>query len=238
MSIANSPARNISQRDAEAVSGGGSTLPLPKRAYNFDGIDDEVVLPTFSVSGEISFSVWYKSSKTLNQILFGDSFATTYYCNISGSNVTFFIQGTARVSTIAGNSANGAWRHLAISLSSSTLKTYLDGVEIGTFVDTPYSGNLSLVLGNSTTADAFYSGLMFDFRCYQFAFTPSDVSELYNLGRNSLLGRQRLLHFKCVDQDPVIAFDSSGNSRNGTKVQINPNVGEFHYQADDVPFSW
>jgi hypothetical protein len=45
-----------------------------------------------------------------------------------------------------------------------------------------------------------------------------------------------IFHYKMDDNNPTIAYDSSGNGNDGTKTNITAST--FHYEGNDVPYSW
>jgi hypothetical protein len=231
---------------------GASRTLQPHRCYDFDGLNDHVdtgVVLSTSRAGGRTFSLWLRYSGTpvrgervLSNII-DDANAHGYeiWINQNG-NIAFLLSTTSGSdSDESGPILNDdQWHHVVVIDDGSGLDLWVDGV-----FERPISNGGSILgtfpsiwLGNSSRSDNPYDGKLFDVRIYDSALTEAQILELYTEGAAALPDVPTVAHYKCDDQHPTLAFDSSGNGNHGTKTSIDASVGAFHYEGADVPFSW
>jgi hypothetical protein len=116
-------------------------------AYNFDGIDDFVDLPSslsaFENDAQGSISLWFKTDASVSRqplITFGNSPAVNDRVVLeigAGGNIRFIVRdfGTTLISTILDTSDSlyqsyndGIWHHVVVTMDNSGEKIYVDGV--------------------------------------------------------------------------------------------------------------
>jgi hypothetical protein len=132
--------------------------------------------------------------------------------------------GVQAVSSATG----GVWHLLTITLArAGNMIVYVDGVA-GTPVNmTAKSGSLGtspFLLGKYGVSALYATGYQQDLRIYNAALSGAQVLELYTAKSTALLAVPMLQHLKMIDQHATIATDSSGNSRNGTKTNIDAAI--------------
>lgn len=185
-------------RDGALIGTGAAWLGGEGLAFN--GTSSYVKVPDNVLSGvtsvTVSTMVYVNTSLTANYMMF--AFGNTLsnngngYLYMSGDAFRAGLttgswqteQNAARAS--GGNLAKGVWKHVAFTLSGSTAYLYEDGIQVGT--KTGVTINPSQI-GNGTTtanyigrsvynADKYFNGKMKDFRIYDRALNPSEISML------------------------------------------------------------
>jgi hypothetical protein len=168
-------------------------------ALSFDGSNDYVDVGTgvMDFSGETSFTAtaWINAQNTgAHNYIFGTSTTTGWYARIGASgghdttSLLFKIDdGTDEaypVETSTINIADNAWHFIAVSISGSELKGYIDG-DLQFAV--PYSnvGNMSddfnVGLVNASP-NAYFNGKIDDVRIYDRALSAEEILQLYQGG--------------------------------------------------------
>ena len=169
--------------------------------------------------------------------------AIRFYCANGSSGVPVV---NARTEDNAIDDIN--WHHIAVTGDGAgdTLKIYIDGIEQNLTYDTNYSslatGNATnnVTLGRANHSSMIYEldGKLFDSRLYDTALSEAEIDYLYTFGSDGTdPGTTNLVgQYKSDDTHPTIAYDSSGNGGHGTKTNIT--AASFHYNNDDVPYSF
>lgn len=140
----------------------------------------------------ITMSCWFKSTNTSPYGSFHILMATgtQYEMDVSGSGnfrSGFAINGVRTVSDYgSGNLLDGKWHMLTHSFDGTTIKRYIDGVEVNS---TSKSGTLDgrvldLYIGRFGTQTGYgiTKGYVSDVRIYATALSAEQVKELYNVG--------------------------------------------------------
>lgn len=223
---------------------GTNRPPQPGRAYDFDGSNDHVALPAFTTTGDLSISFWINTAQTTSGCIVNLTSSSTTDCLIVGVYTGKILATKSSNQTVytsqSAAAVNGSkWRHVVVTKTAVAAAPliYIDGILDTSAGTASWAGTAANRIGSSTANTVFYDGKLFDSRVFNSVLTPAEVLELFELGTDAP-NEATLLHLKCDDQHPTIAFDSSGNNLHGTKTSINAAVGAFHYQGADVPFSW
>lgn len=166
------------------------------QALNFSGSQSIEVSDhaTLDINGNGTIAAWIKRSQTgtWDAVLAkGDTDVdadNNYNLEISNTDgVTCTIGNGAGGATIlhSGGSVDTNWHHVACVWNGSTIRTYLDGVELGfdTQTVTPAGNAAFLGIGEWGVGGDFMDGLLDDVRLYNRALTPSEIKQLYNLGK-------------------------------------------------------
>jgi cytoskeletal protein CcmA (bactofilin family) len=152
-------------------------------AFEFDGVNDYVQTVNdpnkLQLTGDYTLGVWIKADAS--QKSWAGIFSK---CDPSGSTNHWTLQfdsSTPRKLVIYHPTGNwdtgiqinnlaGAWHNIRIVRSGSTMKSYLDSVEIrnNTWANNPGSGNghLSIGVDRTATSNYVYKGLIDDIRIY------------------------------------------------------------------------
>jgi len=191
---------SVSANDGALHGGPQSAVGYDGGALEFDGGNDYVQLPIGSVIGSLTnstFATWVNFSNTGGawQRIFDFGNDTTAYMFLTPRMGT---AGSMRFAiTVAGggaaeNQANApttlasAWHHLAVTIDADgdTITLYLDAAVVAQNTEATLSPSdlgvtTSNWLGRSQWAvDAFYSGLIDDFRIYSRTLTQAEIAHL------------------------------------------------------------
>ncbi len=165
-------------------------------AVDLDGTDDYVSLPTGIVNGLTSYTIsaWVNLDAVSTWMrIFDFGAGTTNYMFLSpkgGSNVVRFAittSGNTAEQQINGTAAlpTGVWTHVAVTLSGSVGKLYVNGSLVGqntsmTLNPSSLGNTTNNYIGKSQWADPYLDGRIDDFRIYSRALTASEVNTLAN----------------------------------------------------------
>ncbi len=176
------------------VVGGGWAVGKINNAVSLVGAGNSyVTLPTGVVSTLTNFTIatWVYVDANLNWArLFDFGSGTTSYmflAPVSGGNtVRYAINTGSGEQQLNGPALSAAaWHHLAVTLSGTTGKLYVDGVAVYTTNNMtlkPSSlGSTTLnYIGKSQFPDPLLNGLVDDFRLYNRALTNSEITALFS----------------------------------------------------------
>jgi hypothetical protein len=168
------------------------------KALSFDGTNDYISASsedTFDVTGDMSMSLWFKSSSSTSQMMV----AGKHDC---GTNNGYFFRQNAQATgdiqfqhvrdnnnpiTISGSYNDGNWHHLVGVISGSTSYIYVDGKPRGSqSLSVSYTGNsIPFQIGTvDSNACGFgtssYNGQIDEVKFYNGALTADQVKIDYN----------------------------------------------------------
>ena len=165
-------------------------------AVNLDGSDDHVSLPVSAVQGlgDFTISAWVRqdTAATWSRVFdFGRGTAANMFLTPRSS------AGTARFAITAGGGGaeqringtaalpTGVWTHVAVTVYGSTGILYVNGAEAGrntamTLRPADLGALTQTWLGRSQYADPFLDGQIDDFRIYNRALSPSEITAVAN----------------------------------------------------------
>jgi hypothetical protein len=134
-----------------------------------------------------------------------------------GGSVTTLIAGS-------GDLATGEWRHAALTYDGSTLRLYLDGVEVGTTalsgaVDTDPSVAVAVGGQPPGAGDRYFDGLIDDVRILQRALSDSELMEIVSGDPP-------------VPNDPPVAVDDNYATSEDTALAVNAANGVLANDSD------
>jgi hypothetical protein len=172
----------------------------PLSAYSFDGIDDRLVIPGFSINyNNYSYCAWVKAGNIslpdkgivmqvgthigqgANMVSFG--LATTgstdkYHARHRADNGTY-------INAVANNNIDLSWHLITSTFDGDSLKFYVDGsLENFTLINTSAPKIDTLLIGCGRTSTIpfgfFYEGVIDDIRIYNRELTECEIEELYS----------------------------------------------------------
>ncbi len=242
---------NVAQTVVVLDGSGGGAAPVVGKCYHFDGTNDYVDCGANLIStGDATYSLWFNvAAVAATRVLFGSGNPSSG----GGSGVVAYVASNNNVTvTINDGAGSGvqavqactpaAWQLLTITLTrAGNMVVYVNGVAgtpVSIAAKTGSLGANAVLLGKYGASALYGAGYFQDLRIYNSALSGAQVLELFTDKSTALLAIPKLQHLKMIDQDATVATDSSGNSRNGTKTNINAAVGQFHYEGDDVAFKW
>jgi uncharacterized protein (TIGR02145 family) len=160
-------------------------------AAQFDGTSGYMSIPKqiFPSTGAWTYSVWVKTNKTDNFLLFINKFGKYLYTNSSAQLFAYYSNLYASDNFYSFNLAstllNGNWHLLTLSYSSGVQILYVDAVRLGSYTNFPGDwGNHDTTLigkGEGAWTNTFYfSGSMDNVRFYNRALTTTEIMLLFN----------------------------------------------------------
>ena len=216
------------------------TISHAQTALNFDGNDDVVVVGntlTNDLAGVTTFSVeaWVNSSSTAgNGVIVGNYNYPTVNSNMQfllrrdGGQYTFNLNdgnGYQGVGTGAGTVITGQWQHVAGTWDGTSIRIYIDGVELGTNGALTGPGMPALpnevVFGSNAMPESF-TGSIDNVRIWNIQRSAADISATMNCEViASETGLLAAYHFNDgidsgTNTSNTLLFDNSGNGYNGT----------------------
>lgn len=180
-------------------SGNGNTGTIFQAAWNttgrtggsltFDGSNDYVSIAdaaSLDLTTGMTVEAWVYQTRTSgwNTVLLkenGGDLAYGIYSREATNRPSAWIRGTGQATstTAPGTTAltRNAWRHLAATFDGTTLRFYVDGVQVGS---QPFSGSVAvssgpLKLGGNAIWGEFFGGRLDDVRVYNRALTAPQI---------------------------------------------------------------
>ncbi len=181
-----------------------ANLGFPKSAFEFDGTDDYITLPTnfFSFPSQTTFtiSLWFKSSQTTGGTLFGQTnnsnpitasgYVPVIYLKTDGSiRIEPFWTGNAGNSIESSSGLNdNNWHNIITTFNSGTNQLYIDGsyvsqragLNLVSFTSTYYYFVGAGREGNRNLGTDVFSGNISNFSFYNKALSGAEVKQNYN----------------------------------------------------------
>ena len=184
-----------------------------------------------NVGNNFTWSLWFNSdiSDSNYRLLIDKTNTSSPYPGagiaLQGGNVYGMINGTGGNLTYTGNSYNiNQWYHVALTSNGSTVKLYLNSVEVGTGSVSTTNTSQNILIGDSTTWTTNYDGLINQVRIFNKEASSSEITTLYNETSSTINTLQVLGDTSCVAAYPLgtNANDLSTNY-NGTALNITFN---------------
>lgn len=240
----------------------GNVVPAPNRfgiectAYEFDGqtgyiqIDNNAALQ--KITNEFTITVWAKLSPASRSTWFticckSDS-PNEFYDNphfrfqLSNSQVSVNTEYTSEwTETFQKNK----WFFLAVSVSSTNKKVYIDGLlKFNKIIDNEFEVNSQpLLIGRDIPgSDEFFHGTLDDLRIYNKALSSSEIEAIYENNTDSSLQSPCAPPPLPTDTIPVTVHcddivNSGGNEISTKKMDLGKQSGKFtlEYNMYTVP---
>ncbi len=195
-------------------------------------------LPNVGTAGNVTLSAWIKPNTVVGQ-------GTIFSKGASGScfNYGIVIFGSGlrgRNSTndhaLGGTIVANQWQHVAVVYSASGMEGFVNGVSVGTSVNTTTTcANNNWAIGtrayNAATSE-FFNGLVDELRVYNRALSATEIQQLYkqnatqvNASTNNFLNNGLVYVFSLnggdINWGSNTAYDRSGNGNDGTLVGMS-----------------
>ena len=195
----------------------------------FDGADDHITTG-LSINGytQVSCAAWVRiaNGSASNACVIGrQSFSQGFelrmvsatekpYFEVKGSLGTGSVESTARLEV-------NQWHHLAGTYDGTTLKLYIDGqlVAEDTQAGVNFGGNHNVLIGarSGSPPTLHWDGQIMDARVYDRGLSESEVVAIY-AGNGTTTNLQG--HWPFTETDGTLIHDVSGNTKNGTAINI------------------
>ena len=163
---------------------------LGGHALSFDGNGDYVEIPdstSLSITGTgITLEAWIKPKVGASNgaIIHKNNHYSLRWQNTG--TITYADSITWSYATIGyyGNAPAGQWNHIIVTFDGSTIRFYINGVEVGSKVR---SGSLTdnaidLGIGSYNFTSNFFNGQIDDVRIYSHALSAAQIQQHYALG--------------------------------------------------------
>ena len=169
--------------DIYYISGDTATAPfINTYSADFDGVDDHLHFGTSATNRyinlgttDLAVSLWFYPRSTTQDFLFKGVTGRAY---IGSGNLTLKSWGT-QVDITSAYAINN-WYHLVIERTSGTQKTYINGIEKSSIIN-----STALDIGNfayHSAAGFYFDGLMDEISFHSTGLTSSQVTAIYNGG--------------------------------------------------------
>ena len=201
------------------------------KALNFDGSNDYVDVPNSSsigITGDMTLAAWVKVTDFANyngivEKSTGNLPNPYDFYLIQTTGVPAFYRGNGSVyGYVNGTSAptRNTWQFIAVTMSGTTVKHYLNGQTngSGTLSTTIANGSGSMRIGSRADLIPLMKGAMDEVRVYNRALTPSEVEGLYKSGAAKYTAPTNLGlvgYWSMNENTGTIAGDASGNNNRG-----------------------
>jgi len=219
-------------------------------ALAFDGVDDYVNIgtaPTLNLNADLTLSVWFKTNSTDSDYIISRLGACANENNVyniykSAVDQKIYFITSDNANTVIGTRTvnDGVWHHVVGTISGTTMKIYVDGIQDGNTVTISTSRDsypsASTEIGAVTVCNPSggqFNGSIDEVRIYNRALALSEVEGLYNSGsakiNSSTAGKGGNLttglvgHWTFDGQylNTTTATDTSGSANNGTLTGAN-----------------
>ncbi|TAK97922.1 MAG: hypothetical protein EPO07_12545, partial [Verrucomicrobia bacterium] len=160
------------------------------QAIVFDGANTVVTLPpNIASSNAFTFAAWIKWDGGANwQRIFDFGNSTTHYMfltpNAGGSNLRFAIKNGGTEQTVQTSTlASGSWQHVAVTLSGTTAKIYVNGTLAAqntgmSILPSAFSPRVNFLGKSQFYADPMFSGAMDDVLITDTALSAAQIAGL------------------------------------------------------------
>jgi hypothetical protein len=162
------------------------------KAYNFDGVNDYIALPTISgildLGGDMTFSLWiYPTGATNDYFFFIDNFAPVNRLSffIKNTNVLAFHLANTQEFSDTTTLARNVWIHVAVTMDRNGLaKFYINGsfsssVNISSLSASPIIATGFNIGVRGDLGDHWFNGNIDEFKWYNKELSASEITTLY-----------------------------------------------------------
>lgn len=200
----------------------------PKNALDFDGLDDQVLVPAIdNPTGSFTLEAYAK--------MYSSGYRTILSKITNGWQGFSISYVGSRMQVVCGNSSGywsiinslapwtlNKWYHVAFVYNSAndSMYYYQDGLLQGTAVVYPTYSPTTFMIGNDTW-DELWHGAIDEVRVWNIARADSDIREtMYR----TLSGNESGLvaYYRFDEKDGTTLYDSSPNAKNGTLTNMTP----------------
>lgn len=159
------------------------------QAMSFDGVNDHVTLPEGIDSRDITVAAWvYWNGGSSNQQIFDFGNDTSEYMFLtpenSGGSLRFAISDDGVTQEVtASELVSNQWVHVTVTLNGDTATLYVDGAAVAsntsvTINPSDFNPTNNYIGTSQFTGHPNFSGLIDDFRIYNYALTADEVAAL------------------------------------------------------------
>jgi autotransporter-associated beta strand protein len=184
-------------RDSSGHGNNGVTCGTPAytngyrgQALMFDGSNTKVTLPpNVANNNAFSFAAWvYWNGGGAWQRIFDFGNSTTHYMflspNAAGSNLRFAMRNGGGEQMVQGALlAPNSWQHVAVTLSGTTARLYLNGVQVAqnagmSITPASFSPRVNFLGESQFIADPLFDGMLDEVLITDYALTAAQIAAL------------------------------------------------------------
>jgi hypothetical protein len=158
-------------------------------AFLLDGVNDYVELPTMNIGNAFTLETWiFPTSTSSSQNLIANpsptssTFGILYYYGSSSPYVSFYQNGSTRVSSGAGTVPMNAWSHIALTHDGNCTRIYVNGLLSAYSSSYSMTFNNAINLGRRTSSNTHFKGWLDETTLYNRALTDAEILAIYNAG--------------------------------------------------------
>ncbi|MFC3812838.1 LamG-like jellyroll fold domain-containing protein [Lacihabitans lacunae] len=202
------------------------------KALMFDGINGSIVVSNWNIltgNASRSMSLWFKTSgypplhsvyliwgaSAVNQT----SWLGTY--TSAGNKLLHFSAGSVNIVSVSNQPQyyDNSWHNMIVTSNGTTIKLYLDGVEVGSLNGTLNTASSSLFIGRFITASDYFKGALDDIRIYNRALSHQEIQTMYL----SEVPSQYNTELVKIGSDRFIHNTGVANTYMGVRAGLNTN---------------
>lgn len=187
---------NTNNGTASNVNGSGMAWVIGKfnSGVQFDGIDDDIVVPSssslnFAGKTQQTITAWFKRGAITDlngRIITTENLSYTLYIEPAGA-ISFYGKnsaGTVALSMSGGASVVDEWVFVTVKVDGQNAYLYKNGAQIAVINDTNfdsfYNDTSQIHIGNYTSATPrHFNGIIDEVRIYNRALSDTEISSLY-----------------------------------------------------------
>ena len=197
------------------------------KALDFDGVNDEIDLDGFTMSGNTaSFAFYLKADEWNASDFIFDSRPTRLSIGGDSANAnTLNIRSGTTWVKLADISDTTNTNHFVITIDGTTAKLFLNGqsfgyeVTLSSEIDLSSNANTAL-MSYSAGASSYFNGQLSGFKIFNTALTAAQVADLYNnpekIVPTGVSNDALKLWLPMMEGAGTTAYDGSGNGNHGT----------------------
>jgi regulation of enolase protein 1 (concanavalin A-like superfamily) len=162
------------------IAGGSWVAGRFGQALSLNGTSSDVTFPDVDLTGSFTVMGWMQTRSLYTNTC--GSFvmkAFDYGFEICNGNLLARIGSGTNWNTYAMRTLSSAdlnvWKHVAMTFNGTTVRLFLDGVEVASATGTHGSNNNPLLFGRWTPASEYWNGLVDEVRIYSRALSSSEV---------------------------------------------------------------
>lgn len=208
----------------------------------FDGSNDYVLSSNYFNLKPATLSFWFKNTGDWSSypiIISKDSGGASGYIQYYSGQLSFYAPGNT-VTVNWGTPSLNTWHHLELVVTGTQHIAYLDGVMVGSPVNSTldlFTGNYNFQIGRYDAGSYYFKGAVDEIKIYSYARSAAQIKMDYNVGQTGSGGAEGaettigaksqkwmtdglVGHWKMDEASWSGAagevIDASGNSKNGT----------------------
>ncbi|MDD5360639.1 MAG: T9SS type A sorting domain-containing protein [Ignavibacteria bacterium] len=263
--MSNGSGTTVTDNSGNGYSGIFSSSPVwtasgcftgPKNCLDFDGVNDYVDFGSPAatrITNNMTISAWVKTSAT-GSSGYKDIITNQWLINQSGFLLGMALAtGKIHYSFSAPSSTSdnhdvdfiindNVWHFIAVTFSSGTIKTYVDGRLIDTYVSTctsiVYNGGICLDIGrDSGTSLEYWMGDIDDVSIWNVVLSDSLIKE--NMTKSLAGNESGLVAYYNFDySDGTVLYDVTSNGINGTLTNFALSGATGNWIASTAYNTW